>query len=661
MPSNCDFSGQLDEIRDLISASPPPDTSALESRLDAIEAQLGIVQGELPIIQANALAGINAGQALAATVAGLAVLAAANEARLGIAESLARQAQAQALQAIGVGGQAINMAGSANSAAQNAMNAARNALGQAQNALGQAASNAGKIAGLVGKVAGIAAAIAGVGGLALGLANQAAINDLNRDMQDANARDRQHARDIQGLNERADSLNDKIGQVQNALEKQISELGQDLANVVSALRNLISQGDRALSQRISDLAALLRGLRDGIDGNNGLAGLAGRVNSLGGRVGALGSEVGTINQRLNGLSDKVDGLRNRLDGLTSGLGTATDTANRADTLSKLNAKQIASILAALAALGLAVAALQAQKFMCRYNDAQIGVIARATALISGAIAAMQGILTSQILPFIGTAGAALTTLTTGVEKIQKGVKSGFKWLAIDRVLNVFNLVGTLHNATFLSRDIIESLGAISDSVIQMMGKELRDSEGNQISTGQLIGGRIERAIVSRIGLKSYSAMRERWHRLSTIYTSAANVFGSLRSISDSIISGVEVAASYSAKIGNSLMRFGLLPEKVFPWMTENPNFDNKWISKLENAENAVSSISSVTSEVLSISEESKEIAKNSVDLKARLASKNPEDGTDWTLESGLQAEIDETRERATQFENITLGDIPYTE
>lgn len=660
MPSNCDFSSQLNEIKDLIGSGSSFDPSSLESQISALEARIEALEPQLPVIQANALAGMNAGQAAMAAIATLSLGLAALEAKAAITEGLARQAQQQALQAIGVGGQAINMAGNAQNAANGALQAARDALGKAGSALGQAASNAGKIAGLIGKVAGIAAAIAGVGGLALGLANQAAINDLNRDMQDANARDRQHARDIEGLNKRADQLNDKIAQVQRALEKQISDLGSQFAKALQGVRDSISDVWNNLNARlgaaVSALWAAINGLRGNSDTN-----INNRINNLESDLANTNNNVGAIGGKVSSLDSKVGAMGNDLQGLWGRTGSLGDAINNLGSRVRANSGNIAGLLGTVAALGLAVAALQARKLMCRYNDAQVNAIAQATAATAATTTALQGILNSIVIPFTQATTATLTALTTGVDTIKNGVTSGFKWLAIDRVLNIANLIGTLHNATFLSRDIVESMLDIADTVLQIMGKELKDSEGNQISTGELISGRIERAIIEKIGLESYAELRTRWNRFSTIYMSAANVFGNLRSISDSIISGVEIAASYSAKIGNSLMRFGVLPEKVFPWMSETPNFDNKLITRLEKGEEVVSSLSSVTSEVLSISEESKEIANNSLELKARLASKNPEDGTDWNVENGVQAEKDQIQERATQFSNVTFDDIPYSE
>lgn len=265
-----------------------------------------------------------------------------------------------------------------------------------------------------------------------------------------------------------------------------------------------------------------------------------------------------------------------------------------------------------------------------------------------------------MIPFTVATTKTLGAIAAAVTTVGSSVKAGFSWLSIDRVLGIANLVGTLHNATFLSRDIVESMLDIADTVIQIMGKELKDSEGNEISTGELLGGKIESAITQRIGVEAYASLRERWNRFSTIYTSAANVLGSFRSISDSIISGVEIAASYSAKIGNGLMRAGALPERMFPWMSESPNFDNKFVAALEKGEEIASSLSSVTSEVLSISEESKQIADNSTELEARLRSKNPEDGSNWDIESGIEVEKQEIADRATQFENVSLTDIPQS-
>ena len=56
---------------------------------------------------------------------------------------------------------------------------------------------------------------------------------------------------------------------------------------------------------------------------------------------------------------------------------------------------------------------------------------------------------------------------------------GFKWLGIDRALNVFNLWVNIHNAYMLSSNLGQTLFSTVDTVLQLFGIHLKDDEGKE--------------------------------------------------------------------------------------------------------------------------------------------------------------------------------------
>ncbi|WP_190486221.1 hypothetical protein [Pseudanabaena sp. FACHB-2040] len=213
--------------------------------------------------------------------------------------------------------------------------------------------------------------------------------------------------------------------------------------------------------------------------------------------------------------------------------------------------------------------------------------------------------------------AAIAEMRTFVGTMQTFAETAWKATKMDKVINLLTLVSVLHNASMLSRDIAETLGYAIDNALQAAGVPIKDEQGNQISVTEAVGGSVQNFVKGILGEDVYNGLRAAYLKANRIVQTASMVIWTIRSIQDSALDLTEWIAENTGKIGNALKRFGVVGERAYPWMSENPQARNRFRSRfdkltgnLERAEDFASSFATGTSNVLELTQEVGELGEN---------------------------------------------------
>lgn len=233
--------------------------------------------------------------------------------------------------------------------------------------------------------------------------------------------------------------------------------------------------------------------------------------------------------------------------------------------------------------------------------------------ISGVLNAIQTVQLASIdaklgpqLPGGGISGA----LTKAAQLARKT----WDFLQVDRVLNVLTWIGVLHNAYMLSNGIAQTLFEAIGNALNLFGIE--DADGNSLDVGQIVSKWTDGFFKSIFGVETVNGIKDAWKKFNRIYQAAANIINTLQSITFSILEAIETVGNYVAKIGNAARKFGTFAENAYNWMNPNMNFrDNRFFNALYKTEDAVESIAVVTSELVSVGEQSAELAKQTADFQ----------------------------------------------
>lgn len=168
---------------------------------------------------------------------------------------------------------------------------------------------------------------------------------------------------------------------------------------------------------------------------------------------------------------------------------------------------------------------------------------------------------------------------------------GFKWLHLDRVLNILTFIATVQNHLMLSNDIGQTLiGAINNG-LQLIG--LKDDKQQPINVGQIISGTIENLIKGIVGTENYATLSAQWAKANRIYQASTNVLNSFMGLTQTVLQAAEMIAAYTGKIGNALRKGGVVLENAYGWMNPQPKF-NRVTQTLESLQNGASTIQMVT-------------------------------------------------------------------
>lgn len=258
-------------------------------------------------------------------------------------------------------------------------------------------------------------------------------------------------------------------------------------------------------------------------------------------------------------------------------------------------------------------------------------------------------------------GEAVSTvvLLKRLNEMQSFAEKAWKATQMDKVLNLLTFISVLHNASMLSRDIGETLGYAVDNALNAMGIPIKDETGSQISINDVIGRSVTNFIKGVLGDDVYNELRENYLKANRVIQSASMIIWSIRSIGDATLDLMEWVGSNTGRIGNALKRFGLVGERAYPWMSENPQGQHRFRARfdrltggLERAEDFASSFATATSNVLEITQETNELGQNFDAFKSSVTELTEDL---WDDHTGVKAAADQ-QAAAAQSPPIATAD-----
>lgn len=211
--------------------------------------------------------------------------------------------------------------------------------------------------------------------------------------------------------------------------------------------------------------------------------------------------------------------------------------------------------------------------------------------------------------------------------------TAFKATRVDKVLNAMNTILIIHNAAMLSRSLGQSLGELASMALSLFG--VKDEKDAPIDVNEVLGNAFEDVVKSVLGEELYTTTTKNWAKLSAVWSAAANITSTIRSITDSTREVLEWTAENTGKIGNALKTFRVVGEDAYKWMPEKVQAQGKWASKvrrvqegLETLDDASSSLTGVLSEVKSIQDEFNEADEQTTKFNQALKDALPKERVD---------------------------------
>jgi hypothetical protein len=220
---------------------------------------------------------------------------------------------------------------------------------------------------------------------------------------------------------------------------------------------------------------------------------------------------------------------------------------------------------------------------------------------------------------------------------------GFKWLQLDRALNVLTFAATIHNAAQLSSDIATTLGSALSNVVALIG--LKDDSGKSLDIGALINSSVQNAVKAIIGAENYDALSNNWSKANRIYQAATNVLNTTLSLTQTVLQASELIAGYTGRIGNALKKGGVVLENAYTWMNPSPNFSNRVTKFLEGFQQSASTIQMVTQAPLDIVNATTELTTASTELVKSIKEDDKEENKGIKIEEPGKLKEDETKGR----------------
>ncbi|MBD0268569.1 MAG: hypothetical protein ICV77_09775 [Cyanobacteria bacterium Co-bin8] len=226
--------------------------------------------------------------------------------------------------------------------------------------------------------------------------------------------------------------------------------------------------------------------------------------------------------------------------------------------------------------------------------------------------------------------ASLAAVMQKLNQMQEFAERAWKATHVDKVINLLTLISVLHNASMLSREILETLGYVADNALQIAGLQLKDSEGQPLGVGEAVGTSVQNLIKSIVGEDVYNNSREAYLKANRIVQTASSIIWTVRNIQDTTTELIEWTAEHTGKIGNALKKFGVVGERAYPWLPERVTSQDRWRRKLdrvfnglEQAEDAASSFAMATSNVIELQEEFEQLGSQREQFNQALAEAVP--------------------------------------
>ncbi|TAF07771.1 MAG: hypothetical protein EAZ77_08660 [Nostocales cyanobacterium] len=189
--------------------------------------------------------------------------------------------------------------------------------------------------------------------------------------------------------------------------------------------------------------------------------------------------------------------------------------------------------------------------------------------------------------------------------------NGFKWLQLDRALNILTFGATIHNAAMLSNDIVQTLvGALTNVITLIVPK---DDAGKGFDIGEAINSTVANVVKGIVGAENYTNLSNAWAKANRIYQATTNVLNSFMGLTQTVLQAAEMIAAYTGKIGNALRKGGVVLENAYGWMNPQPKF-NRVTETLEKLQQAASTVQMVTQVPLDVVNATTELTTASTDF-----------------------------------------------
>jgi hypothetical protein len=232
---------------------------------------------------------------------------------------------------------------------------------------------------------------------------------------------------------------------------------------------------------------------------------------------------------------------------------------------------------------------------------------------------------------LGGAGNAVSlgVVLARLQTIQEFAATAWQSTRLQKVVNLLTLIGVLHNAAMLSRELGETLGELASNMLGAIG--IKDEEGNDLDINSILGNTISDFTKSVVGEEVYNDVSTAWKKSSRIVASAAMIAYTVRSINDTSKDVIEWIGENTGKIGNALKKYGVVGERAYPWMSERVQAQDVYRRKfqrfedgIEGLDDAASSFAEVTSNVREIQEEFSELKQQRDEFKTLVSSVQPD-------------------------------------
>ncbi|MFN6487908.1 MAG: hypothetical protein RMY33_034155, partial [Nostoc sp. DedQUE03] len=220
--------------------------------------------------------------------------------------------------------------------------------------------------------------------------------------------------------------------------------------------------------------------------------------------------------------------------------------------------------------------------------------------------------------FFTTQLAAITTLITTIASNTY----------VEKALAVLTFAATMHNALMLSNNLGVTLGGIINTVLGLILPKGLD--GTPIDIFAILNTTIEALITNAVGADNYVKLKAEFAAANRIYQATINIFNALQNAQNAIMNGLEVIGGQLAKVANALKGFNVVGEKAYEFFNPQPNFHNRTIMALEQAQETANTIETVIQIPVSIVDARNQIVDADNEFKAAIkGDKNP-DGSDKT-------------------------------
>ncbi|MBD2568365.1 hypothetical protein [Anabaena lutea] len=412
---------------------------------------------------------------------------------------------------------------------------------------------------------------------------------------------------VASLNSQIKSINATIQKINADLLKSIEKINVDL---LKTIENIKTEFLKALEKINVDLLKELNKLK----------------NDFGGELNKIKSGVLQELQKLKPLTDKIPEILAKI---------ATFSIEVAAIWLAINAIK-AAIGALKVGVGKSVTIIN-NYTTNNYNNPDLGLLKK--------------------IDITTTANLALTkNVQAAVTAVSLKLVAGFKWLQLDRALNILTFAATVHNAAMLSNDIVQTLvGALTNVLTLIIPK---DDAGNTFNVGEAINSTVENVIKGIVGETNYTNLSNSWAKANRIYQATSNVLNNVFDLGNTITNALEIVGGQQGRIGNALRIWGVVGEKAYNWMNPSPNYDNQILIKLEKLNQTASTVQMVTQIPLDVVNSVTQLTDSTTELvKAVNQDEGKKDGVKADDAKKIKQQQDTSKETLLAFPEIDITDI----